>query len=150
MKRVGAKKAKVAVARKLAVILHRIWTDGTEFWWTKEASMGPSPKKLPHDLVGIKWNEKAARGAVGVLVRYAGSSRHETLTYTDLHNELVKAGGDKDIGMMQKYAKPLDRICRALAEIRTQTGQVVPPLTVLVVNMRSRQPSPGLNLHLQM
>ena len=39
MKRVGAKKAKVAVARKLAVILHRIWTDGTEFWWTKEASM---------------------------------------------------------------------------------------------------------------
>ena len=38
MKRVGAKKAKVAVARKLAVILHRIWTDGTEFWWTKEAS----------------------------------------------------------------------------------------------------------------
>ncbi len=35
-KRVGAKKAKVAVARKLAVILHCMWTDGTEFWWTKE------------------------------------------------------------------------------------------------------------------
>jgi transposase len=33
MKRVGAKKAKVAVARKLAVILHCIWTDGTEFEW---------------------------------------------------------------------------------------------------------------------
>lgn len=29
--RVGARKAKVAVARKLAVILHRIWLDGTEF-----------------------------------------------------------------------------------------------------------------------
>ena len=39
MKRLGAKKAKVAVARKLAVILHRIWTDGTDFWWTKEVSM---------------------------------------------------------------------------------------------------------------
>jgi transposase len=38
MKRVGAMKAKVAVARKLAVILHRIWTDGTDFWWTKEAA----------------------------------------------------------------------------------------------------------------
>jgi transposase len=35
MKRVGATKAKVAVARKLAVILHRIWIDGTEFRWTK-------------------------------------------------------------------------------------------------------------------
>jgi transposase len=39
MKRVGAKKAKVAVARKLAIILFRIWKDGTEFQWTKEAAM---------------------------------------------------------------------------------------------------------------
>jgi transposase len=31
MKRIGANKAKVAVARKIAVILHRIWTDGTSF-----------------------------------------------------------------------------------------------------------------------
>jgi hypothetical protein len=27
------RKAKVAVAWKLAIILHYIWTDGTEFWW---------------------------------------------------------------------------------------------------------------------
>jgi len=33
MKRVGAKKAKVAVARKIAIVLHCIWTDGTEFEW---------------------------------------------------------------------------------------------------------------------
>ena len=39
MKRVGAKKAKVAVARKLAVILFRIWKDGTKFQWTQEAEM---------------------------------------------------------------------------------------------------------------
>jgi transposase len=38
MKRVGARKAKVAVARKLAVILHCIWTDGTDFCWTREAA----------------------------------------------------------------------------------------------------------------
>ena len=36
-KRIGSKKARVAIARKIAVILHRIWSDGTEFWWTKEA-----------------------------------------------------------------------------------------------------------------
>jgi hypothetical protein len=30
-KRNGLRKAKVAVARKLAVILHRMWIDGTEF-----------------------------------------------------------------------------------------------------------------------
>jgi transposase len=39
MKRVGAKKAKVAVARKLAIIPFRIWKDGTEFQWTKESAM---------------------------------------------------------------------------------------------------------------
>jgi transposase len=39
MKRVGAKKAKVALARKLAIVLFRIWKDGTEFRWEKEAAM---------------------------------------------------------------------------------------------------------------
>jgi transposase len=38
-KRNGLRKAKVAVARKLAVILHRMWIDETEFnWSTKEAA----------------------------------------------------------------------------------------------------------------
>ena len=38
-KRSGFKKAKVAVARKLAIILHRIWCDGTDFIWSsKEAA----------------------------------------------------------------------------------------------------------------
>ena len=36
MKRIGAKKAKIAVARKIAIILHCIWTDGTEFEWGAE------------------------------------------------------------------------------------------------------------------
>jgi transposase len=33
-KRIGFKKAKIAVARKLAVILHRMWRDGTDFIWS--------------------------------------------------------------------------------------------------------------------
>ncbi len=37
--RIGFKKAKIAVARKLAVILHRLWRDGTDFIWSsKEAA----------------------------------------------------------------------------------------------------------------
>jgi transposase len=36
VQRIGAKKARVAVARKIAVILHCIWVDGAEFWWTRE------------------------------------------------------------------------------------------------------------------
>jgi len=37
-KRIGFKKAKIAVARKLAVMLHAMWRDGTDFIWSsKEA-----------------------------------------------------------------------------------------------------------------
>ena len=39
-RKIGHKKATVAVARKLAVILHRMWRDGTEFRWSnKEAAV---------------------------------------------------------------------------------------------------------------
>jgi len=34
----GMKKAIVALARRLAVILHRIWVDGTEFRWSREVA----------------------------------------------------------------------------------------------------------------
>jgi len=39
VRRVGSKKAHVAVACKLAVIPHCIWTDGTEFGWGRETTM---------------------------------------------------------------------------------------------------------------
>ena len=38
VKRIGMKKARVAVARKLAVIIAAILKDGTEFWWKTEAA----------------------------------------------------------------------------------------------------------------
>ena len=34
----GMKKAIVALARRLAVIMHRIWVDGTEFRWPREVA----------------------------------------------------------------------------------------------------------------
>ncbi len=40
-KRRGMRRAIVAVARRLAVILHRMWLDGTEFRW----SNGPAAAK---------------------------------------------------------------------------------------------------------
>jgi len=41
-KRSGLRKAKVAVARKLAVILHRMWIDGTEFNWSSKEVAQPA------------------------------------------------------------------------------------------------------------
>jgi transposase len=37
-RRRGMKKAIVALVRRLAVIMHRIWVDGTEFRWTREVA----------------------------------------------------------------------------------------------------------------
>jgi hypothetical protein len=31
----GLKRAKVALARKLGVVLHRMWIDGSQFRWNK-------------------------------------------------------------------------------------------------------------------
>jgi transposase len=56
-KRTGLRKAKVAVARKLAVILHRMWIEGSEFKWssTEAATALPpvtrsAPCQSPHSL----------------------------------------------------------------------------------------------------
>ena len=35
----GMKRAKVALARKLGTVLHRMWVDGTEFRWSKEGGV---------------------------------------------------------------------------------------------------------------
>jgi transposase len=35
-RRCGRKKAIVALARRLAVVMHRVWVDGTEFRWTRQ------------------------------------------------------------------------------------------------------------------
>jgi transposase len=34
----GMKNAIVALARRLAVIMHRVWVDGTELRWTREVA----------------------------------------------------------------------------------------------------------------
>jgi transposase len=41
-KRSGLRKAKVAVARKLAVILHRMWIEGSEFKWSSNQAASQS------------------------------------------------------------------------------------------------------------
>jgi transposase len=37
-KRRGMKRAIVAVARRFAVVLHRMWVDGTEFRWSNNTT----------------------------------------------------------------------------------------------------------------
>ena len=48
-RRRGMKKAIVALARRLAVIMHRIWVDGTEFRWTREAAAAWRPHRINRD-----------------------------------------------------------------------------------------------------
>jgi hypothetical protein len=38
----GIRRAIVAVARRLAVVLHRMWVDGSEFRWSKEGAAVPT------------------------------------------------------------------------------------------------------------
>ena len=45
-RRRGLKRAIVALARKLATVLHRMWVDGTEFRWTGEAPVAPAARLI--------------------------------------------------------------------------------------------------------
>ena len=45
-KRGSVKVAKVALARRLAVIMHRMWTDGTEFRWSASPDRRPRSGKV--------------------------------------------------------------------------------------------------------
>ena len=54
-KRRGLKRARVALARKLGVVLHRIWVDGTTFSWIK-----PNPRHCR-----VKLEERGLREALG-------------------------------------------------------------------------------------
>jgi transposase len=38
----GMRRATVAVARRLAVVLHRMWIDGSEFRWRKDSTGAPA------------------------------------------------------------------------------------------------------------
>src|SRR5438552_5056988 len=79
-KRNGLRKAKVAVARKLAVILHRMWVDGTEFnWSTKKAaasqgSRDTAGKDVPAGTVAVvrsldAWRAPEGATALSTLIR---------------------------------------------------------------------------------
>jgi hypothetical protein len=106
----------------------------------------PSLPPLAPDLAGSRWTESTARAAVGILVRHARAGT--LVTYKELHNEVVSVGGLEDVGALQKYSRPLDKICLAFEQASMSTGIVIPLLTVLVVNARTGLPGGGTNPHL--
>jgi transposase len=63
VRRRGMKKAIVALARRLAVIMHRIWVDGTEFRWTKEQMQSQHDNRAHLNSIGgnssstKRWND---------------------------------------------------------------------------------------------
>ncbi len=42
----GIRRAIVAVARRLAVVLHRMWVDGSEFRWSKDSGAAMASRRM--------------------------------------------------------------------------------------------------------
>jgi hypothetical protein len=51
-RRLGMKRALVALARRLAVIMHGIWVDGTEFRWPESKPRQPRENRLGSNPIG--------------------------------------------------------------------------------------------------
>ena len=71
----GMKKAIVALARRLAVIMHRIWVDGTEFRWTREQAAQQHESRTGSNPIGEnsssteRWND-VPRGTMDEVSSY--------------------------------------------------------------------------------
>ena len=77
----GVRRAIVAVARRLAVVLHRMWIDGSEFRWSKDSTSVPAEKAddpLPNALTACP---RTAAPPWEPMVRrlFAGGSRIRTV-----------------------------------------------------------------------
>ncbi len=74
-RRRGMKKAIVALARRLAVIMHRIWVDGTEFRWTREQAAQQHESRAGSNPIGgnssstERWND-VPRGTMDEVSSY--------------------------------------------------------------------------------
>jgi hypothetical protein len=109
-KRIGPKKAKIAVARKLAIILHCIWTDGTEFWWTRaEAAMTCPPRHNLRAKPSAKRGPPGRRVPMTAKVRVASTVQtakgveYIAASATDTHHEaIIDLGKNREPGWLRK------------------------------------------------
>ena len=83
-KRSSLRKAKVAVARKLAVILHRMWVDGTEFNWSSKEVAAHAPQAELRSLSGRGGGEIAL--GLAMLERAKRASHIESTSVTLRHH----------------------------------------------------------------
>lgn len=98
-----------------------------------------SKNSLAEELSDDTWTGETSRIALPILIDIAKSSERSKITYTELHNEVVKRGGRQNIGKMTKYSFPLGRIARAMERLE------LPPLTSIVVKSSNGIPSSGIN-----
>lgn len=104
---------------------------------------------LAESLADERWAGETARLAMPVLVDIARSQKMRTITYGDLHGEVVARGGKADVGTLAKYAHPCGRIARAVEEASDMIDDEVPPLTAMVVNGTTGLPSSGVDAFLR-
>ena len=62
----GMKKAIVALARRLAVIMHRMWVDGTNFRWTREVAAARTFGRFSNRPIKVKRFQTILRHGVDV------------------------------------------------------------------------------------
>ncbi|MEA3044664.1 MAG: hypothetical protein QOH47_2502 [Sphingomonadales bacterium] len=101
--------------------------------------------QLARSLADERWAGETARLAMPVLIGIARSGKSRTITYGDLHQEVIRRGGKAEIGTLAKYAHPCGRIAYACEDASDLIGDEVPPLTAIVVNGTTGLPSRGVD-----
>lgn len=92
---------------------------------------------------GTTWTDQRARYAFPILLQLAKTG--EKFTYGKLDKEIAQQNNVKITPVVAGYGKVLEIVGQALNELSQEWNEEIPPLTILIVNVDSGMPSPGVD-----
>lgn len=96
---------------------------------------------------GTSWTAVQARYAFPILLLLAKSG--QKITYQGLDEEIARQYHQPVSPMVVVYGRVLEIIGRSLNQLSQELSEEIPPITILVVNKNTGEPSPGVNPFLQ-
>lgn len=96
---------------------------------------------------GTTWTAVQARHALPILLSLAKTG--QKLTYQGLDAEIARQYNQPVTPVVVGYGRVLEIIGQSLNQLSKEWGEEIPPITILIINKNTGEPSPGVNPFLQ-
>ena len=96
---------------------------------------------------GDKWSDYTSRKILPILLELATTKCR--LTYKELDQEILNRWGGSPLRQLNLYGKSLDKTGKLIQKLSEEWGNLIPSLTVLVINQETRLPGKGFDFFLE-